>query len=93
MWPLGFKRVTGHSMAPHLLDGHVVIVSRWFTRPKVGEVVIIRHNGLEKIKRITDVKDGRVFVSGDNRWQSTDSHDFGWLGQEAIIAKLLWPRV
>jgi phage repressor protein C with HTH and peptisase S24 domain len=79
-------------MAPRLLHGDVVLVSRWFSAPQIGDVVVVYHDGKEKIKRITDIKKNRVFISGDNRLQSTDSNDFGWLDRRAVIAKLLWPR-
>lgn len=79
-------------MAPRLLHGDVVIVTRWFSRPKIGDVVVVNHAGKEKIKRITQVEPGRIFITGDNRLQSTDSRDFGWLEREKVIAKLLWPR-
>lgn len=79
-------------MAPRLLDGRVVLVTRWFSKPKIGDVVMVQHDGKEKMKRITQLEGKRVFITGDNRLQSTDSNDFGWLEREAVIAKLLWPR-
>ncbi len=91
-WPLALRRVDGHSMAPRLLDGRVVLVNRWFTPLRVGDIVVVRHDGKEKIKRITQLDNERVFISGDNRLKSTDSHDFGWLNRDAVVAKLLWPR-
>ncbi len=79
-------------MAPGLLHGSYVVVTRWFIDPKEGDVVMIRHRGKEKIKRITGFKKNQIFVSGDNRFKSTDSKDFGWIERETIVAKLLWPR-
>ncbi len=79
-------------MAPYLLQGRVVVVTRWFYRPKVGDVVVVQHGGHEKIKRITQMQDELIFISGDNRLRSTDSKDFGWLEIDSVIAKLLWPR-
>jgi phage repressor protein C with HTH and peptisase S24 domain len=91
-WPLALRKVEGHSMEPRLLDGRVVLVNRWFTPIKVGDIVVVRHDGKEKIKRITQLNGEQVFISGDNRLQSTDSKDFGWLNRNVVIAKLLWPK-
>jgi len=79
-------------MAPLLIQGHIVLVTRFYSRPKIGDVVVVRHDGREKIKRITKLDGKRIFISGENRLQSTDSRDFGWLEASDIIAKLLWPR-
>jgi nickel-type superoxide dismutase maturation protease len=85
------RRVAGESMVPTLMPGRIVLV-RSFRTLRVGEVVIVHHDGLEKIKRITMLEDGLVFVTGDNPEQSTDSRSFGWLSEELVIGKLLWPR-
>ena len=79
-------------MAPRLLSGRTVIVNRWFTPLKVGDIVVVSHDGKEKIKRLTQIDGQRIFISGDNRLQSTDSKDFGWLERDSVVAKLLWPR-
>ncbi len=90
--PLGLRRVEGESMMPRLLPGNVIIMTRWYLPPKEGDIVVIRHNGLEKVKRVTKVSEKRIFVSGDNRLKSTDSDEFGWLELTAVVGKLLWPR-
>jgi len=78
-------------MTPTLHEGRIVLI-RPFRTLRVGEVVIIHHDGLEKIKRITMLEDGMVFVTGDNPQQSTDSRSFGWLPEDLVLGKLLWPR-
>ncbi len=90
--PIGLRKVKGHSMAPFLLQGRVVVITRWYTRPKVGDIVVVKHDGKEKIKRITQLDDKGIFITGDNRLQSTDSYDFGWLQMSDVVAKLLWPK-
>jgi len=79
-------------MKPFLQPGQIVIGRMFVRRPSIGEVVFFRHDGIEKIKRITDVRDGSVYVLGDNNTRSTDSRDFGWIDRERIEALLLWPR-
>lgn len=86
------RRIAGDSMAPTLLHGQIILASGVFRRYRVGDIVLIRHNGIEKIKRITDVSERGVFLEGDNTLQSTDSRSFGWITNQAIIAKLIWPR-
>ncbi len=81
-------------MSPALWPGDVIWATGLFRSLRPGEVVVARHGGLEKIKRITDVHNDRVFLTGDNPAQSTDSRSFGWLNTQAVIAKVVvvWPR-
>jgi phage repressor protein C with HTH and peptisase S24 domain len=80
-------------MTPTLHPGQIVIASGRFLRPKSGQVVVISHNGLQKIKRIERVDPLRgVFVVGDNPIQSTDSRQFGWINTNNIIGRVIWPR-
>ncbi len=88
---LQLRRIHGDSMAPTLMAGQLVL----FTSPrscKVGDIVMFRHNNVEKIKRIARLEGGRVYLLGDNPEASSDSRTFGWLGVEVIRGVLLWPR-
>jgi len=81
-------------MLPTLRPGSIVVgwrASAW-SKLKVGDVVIIEHGGLEKIKRISQIKDQQIFLLGDNPSESKDSRDFGWLSEDAVRAILIWPR-
>lgn len=80
-------------MHPHFADGRIVVASGWFKRLQPRDVVIIKHDGMEKIKRIEKVRDQEIFVRGDNPEQSTDSRHFGWISENTIRGKVLWPRV
>jgi phage repressor protein C with HTH and peptisase S24 domain len=88
-----FRRVVGKSMLPTLKPGRIVIATSIYFRLKNDDVVIIYHNGLEKVKRIQSIKNGSIFVVGDNASQSTDSNVFGWLDKSEVKAKVIWPRV
>ncbi len=83
------RRVMGDSMLPTLKPGKLVLGLRP-RRLQTGDIVIIRHNQLEKIKRIQDIAPGKLFLVGDNPGSSTDSRDFGWVDTEAVIAKISW---
>jgi nickel-type superoxide dismutase maturation protease len=85
------RRVTGESMLPTLRPGQLVVAVRRM-RVRQGDVVMLRHDGLEKIKRVAEMMDGRLFVMGDNPSRSTDSRTFGWLDPAKIVARVVWPR-
>jgi len=56
-------------------------------------VVIVSHNGLEKIKRIERQQGDLIYLLGDNAGASTDSRQFGWVQAKTIIAKVVWPKL
>ena len=79
-------------MAPMLPHGQLVIGRQ--TRELVpGDVVIVSHNGMEKIKRIEKHEGDLVYLLGDNPAESTDSRSFGWLPAKTIVAKVVWPKL
>jgi len=78
-------------MLPALRPGQIVLARKRPARISLGDILIIRHDGLEKIKRVQRVSPGRVFVVGDNAAYSTDSREFGWLENRAIVGKVCWP--
>jgi hypothetical protein len=79
-------------MMPAYRPGQIVIGRLRGGHYKAGDVVILEHAGLEKIKRIASIGDGRVYVLGDQPAESTDSRQFGWLDEQCIRAKIIWPR-
>jgi nickel-type superoxide dismutase maturation protease len=87
------RRIVGHSMLPKFIPGELVIgMRRRHRRPKAGKVVIIQHEGKEKIKRIAKVDAYQVYVLGDNLAASTDSRHYGWIDMSDVVATIIWPR-
>lgn len=78
-------------MLPTLKPGSIAVAVPW-RRYENEDVVIIRHNGLEKIKRIGAVQGAHYDVRGDNPSQSTDSRQFGLIEGQSILGKVIWPR-
>ena len=85
------RRIVGASMLPRFRPGRIVL--GWRARHvRTGDVVILMHDGLEKIKRVDRVKGDKLYVLGDNSAASTDSRHFGWLPVTSVKARVLWPR-
>ena len=89
---LEIRRIVGVSMLPLFRPETVVWATGLFRKLRPGDVVIVKHDGLEKIKRVEAIVDGQLFVLGDNVLGSTDSRSFGWLGIESVQAKVIWPH-
>ncbi len=87
------RRVVGGSMKPKLVSGQLLLATALFRRLRPGQVVIIEHQGKQKVKRIERVNHGRIFVIGDNLKASTDSRHFGWLNSNQVIARVVWPNL
>lgn len=91
--PLFLRHIIGRSMQPKLNDGQVVVASGWFSALQPHDVVIIQHEGIEKIKRIDRIEGEHIFIVGDNKEMSTDSRQFGWVETAHVLGKVLWPRL
>lgn len=50
----------------------------------------IKVAGKEMIKRIQKIRGNEYFVVGDNKKESTDSRNFGWIKKDQIIGKVIW---
>lgn len=83
------RRVKGESMKPALKEGDIVIAIKW-PRYRVGDIVIANANGLEVVKRITEVLEGNYKIIGDNRMQSTDSRSWGLLSKYSLKGKVIY---
>lgn len=82
------RRVNGASMHPTLPHGKLVVASR-LKKPRVGDVVIVKHHKVEVLKRVHELKDDQAYLLGDNPEESTDSRHYGWLPIDRIVAVVL----
>jgi len=81
-------------MEPFLKNGDMVLISGIlyiFKNPKINDIVTFKENkGKILIKRIKEVKNGNFFVRGDNKGDSFDSKDFGFISKRQIVGKLIY---
>ncbi len=87
--PVIVRRVAGASMQPALRPGKIVVGWQWFKVVRPRDIVIIRHNGMEKIKRIEKMAGNKIFVVGDSPEHSTDSRHFGWVETASVSARVV----
>lgn len=87
------RRVAGNSMLPSLRSGRIIIAKAKPAALRPTNVVIVRHDSIDKVKRIKSLKRGRLFLLGDNADLSLDSRSFGWVSEDQVIGKVIWPRI
>ena len=83
-------------MTPSHSDGDLVLVdvdAYLDALPRPGDVVLAKHpfkGGLHIVKRVSRVtEEGRFFLLGDNRLESSDSRGFGALRLAQIVGKII----
>ena len=79
-------------MAPTLVPGTIVLGVGWYRSLREGDIVIVMHDNLEKIKRVAKVAGDSLYVLGDNLSESTDSRNFGRVSKTLVLAKVWQPR-
>lgn len=77
-------------MLPRFPANKLVLGWGRFRKLQPGDIVILKHDGLEKIKQITRIRKDYIFVIGTNDAKSTDSRQFGWINRESVIAKVIY---
>lgn len=79
-------------MYPTFKSGDFVLVNRlayFFNKPKIRDIIVLKRQRYI-IKRIAKIKDNKFFVVGDNKKQSTDSREFGWIDKESIAGRVMF---
>lgn len=88
--PVSRYTVYGHSMLPALKDSQDVVSVNWFYKVKAGDIVVIKQDNREIVKRVKKVEGKQVFVQGDNQKESTDSRKFGPVRIDQVIGKVVY---
>ena len=84
--------MTDEGMLPALRPyQHILAISRRQYHDE--DVVIIWHNGIEKIEQIRAIQGSWFEVRADNPTKTTDSRQFGLIKKQAILGKVIWPRL
>ncbi len=89
--PVMLRRVVGHSMWPALAPDDLVVATG-LVKPRIGEVVVANVDGREVIKRVAAISDQGYWLLGDNRPQSSDSRDYGYVPAASILGTVIGLR-
>lgn len=66
-------RVYERSMMPHFPEGSLLLaekISYIFRNPRIGEVVIIKTEGINQLKRVIQIDGDQLTLAGDNELES-----------------------
>lgn len=89
---LGTVAVAGDSMAPTYVAGDWLVVL-WGGSFRRGQVVLVEREdrpGVFLLKRVVGPIEEKIWVEGDNKGESTDSRQWGAIGQDEIVASVLF---
>lgn len=93
MLPIARFKIYGHSMGPIIKNGQTIFVSSipyLFSNPKIGDIVAFKKDEKVFIKRIARIENQKYFMTGDNKNDSLDSRDFGWIEKKDVIGRLIF---
>jgi signal peptidase I len=80
-------------MEPSIWPGQAVLASSipfLFSKPMVGDIVAFRVFDKVYIKRIVQEEGDKYIIIGDNKNDSTDSRDLGWIDKDDILGKVIY---
>ena len=93
-----FYHIPSVSMQPTLQVGDVILVDTWNKKANIQDIIVtkITEKSLVIVKRVSNTQitnNGKeLFITGDNRYRSTDSRKFGWVKVKHLIGsvKFVW---
>jgi hypothetical protein len=80
-------------MLPTLKPGQDILSFNWAylgKEPKIGDIVILKFEGKDLVKRVKKIDGEKVFVEGDNK---EDSLEVGQVDKSQIIGKVIYQTV
>lgn len=82
-------------MEPLFKQNATVLASKipyFFSRPKITDVILFKQKTTQEVflKRIEKIKNDQFYVVGDNRNDSLDSKQLGWIEKKDIMGKVLY---
>ncbi|MDB5166639.1 MAG: putative phage repressor [Candidatus Saccharibacteria bacterium] len=89
--PFVIRQVVGDSMLPTLRVDQIVIAWRW-ADIREGDVILLRHESRDMLKRVAWVRKDMMFVVGDNVTASRDSRQFGPIKTTSARGRVIFPR-
>ena len=87
---LSLLKVAGHSMEPTIQSGSFIIatsVPYLFLYPKVGDIVVVKKNTKNYIKRIQRLRHESYYLEGDNK---EDNLKIQWIDRKNIVGKVIY---
>lgn len=86
--------VQGDSMQPTLKDNDFLICNTLDKTPEIGDIVVVDASSFIPgeeyiIKRVADVKDGMIYLKGDNLNNSYDSDEFGYISIDCLVGVII----
>lgn len=85
--------IEGDSMLPTLKTGDRVLIDK-NSAINVGDIIVANHpfkSSVKIVKRLAAIEsDGRLFLSGDNPNESSDSRAFGSVIRSNVIGKVVY---
>lgn len=85
--PIFHVKVIGPSMQPALKNGQTCIAIKGGFLARPGAIAVFTHPTrpeLLEVKRLVSKTNGKWWVAGDNKSESTDSRDFGTIHSSCI---------
>lgn len=91
MLPISIYRVAERSMEPSIAEGSYVLVNRWASGFRKGDILVFRApgSGTVMVKRLMRAADSGFFLVGDNKSESKDSRSFGKVSADRVIGKVI----
>ena len=87
--PFKIFKIQGHSMEPALPAGSFVLVYTWTKNFKPRDIIAFNYDDKILIKRIKNINQNNITVTGDNIKDSLDSIRFGDINIEKIVGKVI----